>query len=237
MIFQAIWLNQGFISLGALAGEVDNPARAMPLVTLTLLPLLLVLNIVPLAVSWGYDANYTNYNPGHFDELARANMANWVGWSFLAGSIMCQIGLLNATMMAAERMLYFYLMSRFPATFGRDAKHKSSVFTYLFVDPTPGVPAGIIILNGCVSCLAVWVPYAALVETSVLLAAPTIILFLSSFFHFKRTRPNMDRPYNIPGGVPGSVLVLIGPLLCTYVKRPSVGLVDSENHIRRPGRL
>ena len=67
--FQAIWLYQGFISLGALSGEVDNPAKTMPWVVVTLMPLLLVLNVMPLAVSWGYDANYTNYVPGHFDEL------------------------------------------------------------------------------------------------------------------------------------------------------------------------
>ena len=51
--------NKGFVSMGALSGEVENPSKVMPLVVLVLMPMLIFLNIAPLAAAWGLDSNYT----------------------------------------------------------------------------------------------------------------------------------------------------------------------------------
>eukprot|EP00729_Bicosta_minor_P006785 gene6785-23795_t len=120
------------------------------------MPLLMFLNVMPLAAAWGLDSNYSNYEAGHFDAVASENMGAWLGWSFLVASIMCQLGLLNSTMMAAQRMLYYFLQTRYPKTFGEHAitAGRSKLFIYLWVDPTPGVPAGLILANGCVALLA-----------------------------------------------------------------------------------
>lgn len=119
------------------------------------MPLLMFLNVMPLAAAWGLDSNYSNYEAGHFDAVASENMGAWLGWSFLVASIMCQLGLLNSTMMAAQRMLYYFLQTRYPKTFGEHAitAGRSKLFIYLWVDPTPGVPAGLILANGCVALL------------------------------------------------------------------------------------
>ena len=42
---------------------------------------------------WQSSWHHTEYGAGHFDTLARKNMGDWLGWSFLVGSIMCQLGL------------------------------------------------------------------------------------------------------------------------------------------------
>ena len=77
-----------------------------------------------------------------------------------------------------------------PRTFGENGTTagKSKLWIYLWVDPTPGVPAGLILANGCVGLLAVWIPYAILVEIVVLLVAPSILLLLIAFVQLRRKR-------------------------------------------------
>eukprot|EP00039_Didymoeca_costata_P025689 m.14132 g.14132 ORF g.14132 m.14132 type:complete len:518 (-) comp4993_c0_seq1:305-1858(-) len=214
-----IWLSQGYISLGCLSGEVENPSRTMTGVVMILTPFVVFLNIVPLAVSWGLDDNATNYEPGHFDVLATEFRGPWLGYLFLVGSIMCQLGLLNSTMMASQRIAYFFLQTRFPRVFGMySQKSSSKLFHYLWVDPSPGVPAGIIIFNALLTCGATWLPYDVLIEMVILCAAPSMVLFLLAFVALRIQRPELDRPYRLPGGVGMAIGFATPPMILTLIQ-------------------
>lgn len=84
----------------------------------------------------------------------------------------------------------------------------NSAFPRLFSRQAPPV---IILFNGALACLLVWLPFTLLIEFSMLLLVICTVLFLCAFLHLKYTRPTMLRPFNIPGGMPVALLVAFWP--------------------------
>jgi hypothetical protein len=60
--------------------------------------------------------------------------------------------------------------------------------------------------------MLVWMPYTLLVEFSMLLSVPSILLFMWSFVALRIQRPFVDRPFLIPGGLPVAVLLTVIPV-------------------------
>lgn len=59
-----MWLNSGFISLGSLAGELEDPVKAYWTALLILVPVVVVLNCMPLIISMTLDHDRNNFQPG-----------------------------------------------------------------------------------------------------------------------------------------------------------------------------
>jgi amino acid transporter len=100
-----LWLYSGFFFLGSLAGEVKDPQRVYPIVALTLVPVVTLLCIAPLAVAVSIDPNRTHYVAGHFDTVATSLVGDWLGVCFIIAACVSQIGLFNGDMVVAERSL------------------------------------------------------------------------------------------------------------------------------------
>jgi hypothetical protein len=73
-------------------------------------------------------------------------------------------------------------------------------------------------MNALVALVACWVPYDVLIELVVLLVAPSIILFMCSFVQLRRSRPEMERPYRISGGMKGAIALIIPPIAVTLIQ-------------------
>jgi amino acid transporter len=50
-----LWLYSGFLSLGALAGDISNPRRTFSIVIVVLVPFVILINSIPLAVGMSID--------------------------------------------------------------------------------------------------------------------------------------------------------------------------------------
>eukprot|EP00039_Didymoeca_costata_P006039 m.86992 g.86992 ORF g.86992 m.86992 type:complete len:500 (-) comp13082_c0_seq1:101-1600(-) len=207
-----LWLNSGTIALGSLAAEIVEPEKTMPKVMWILIPFVLFINVSPLAVSWGMDKNNTHYQPGYFNVLARTHMGSWLGWMMLVGSVLAQLGLCNAAIMACQRMGYFFFQTRFPEVF---SKKQSGLFHYLWIDDSRGVPAGIILLQNLICMVCCFIPYGVLVECIVLISAPCFLLMLITFIRLRIDHPHVDRPFKCPGGLYMGVLMILPPFALT----------------------
>ena len=75
-----------------------------------------------------------------------------------------------------------------------------------------GVAPLFILLNAACAAVLVWMPYTLLVEFSMLLSVPSILLFMWSFVALRVQRPYVERPFLIPGGLPVAVLLTIVPV-------------------------
>lgn len=101
----AIWLYSGFSSLGAMAGEVEQPRRTYPAVVALLLPLVTTLNAVPFAVALSLDADRAHYAAGYFATLAGSLAGPWLRALFIAGANISLLGLYHSQILASERSL------------------------------------------------------------------------------------------------------------------------------------
>jgi len=75
-----------------------------------------------------------------------------------------------------------------------------------------GVAPLYIVLNALCAALLVWMPYTLLVEFSMLLSVPSILLFMWSFVALRIQRPYVERPFLIPGGLTVAILITVIPV-------------------------
>lgn len=81
-----MWLYAGFLSLGSLAGELEDPQGSYNMALSILVPMVLVVNCFPLMVSMSIDHNRNNFQPGHFQALAVKACGEWMNVVYFIGS-------------------------------------------------------------------------------------------------------------------------------------------------------
>lgn len=217
LVSWVLWLYAGFFSVGAVAGEVQNPKRTFPLVLAILLPVVFALNALPLTVAISQDSDETNYESGYFTPLAAELGGEWLGICFVIGSQLCLVGTYNSQQISCERGVLFLIQEHFGSFLARRSKQGSRVSRWLWTDNGTGAPPAIILVNTVVVGVLVWLPYTILVEMSMLLTVMVGNMFMYSYVWLKWRRPELDRPFNVPGGVPAAVAVAIIPFAINAV--------------------
>lgn len=210
-----LWLYSGFFSLGSLAGEVEKPTYTFPRVVAVLVPVVILFNVTPLAISTSLDQDWGKYKAGHFTNLAERIAGEWLGYCFIMASNVCLIGLYNAQTMTCERSMSFFIEATFPTGIASLSNSRNRVVRYLFHKGQTGVAPFYILFTACITSCLVWLDYAFLVEFNMLQMSLVCTLFLYSFVYLRVKRPNMVRPFRLPGGIKTAIVVAIFPLACT----------------------
>mmetsp|Transcript_25278 Transcript_25278/g.69638 ORF Transcript_25278/g.69638 Transcript_25278/m.69638 type:complete len:425 (+) Transcript_25278:662-1936(+) len=237
-----LWLYCGFFSLGTLAGELDNPRRTFLVSIAILFPAVLLLNTLPLAVALSLDDVPSHYTAGYFNVLARRLAGTWLDYGFQVGANVCLIGLYNAAALTAERSLFFLINEHYEkdlealATRSKQGGRGTDVvLNYLLSTSQTGVAPLYIIFNALIAALLVWAPYTILVEFSMLLSVPSILLFMWSFVALRVQQPKVNRPFRIPGGIATAVLITVVPVAISI---SYAAIVTTESLVgRRPARV
>ena len=97
-----------------------------------------------------------------------------------------------------------------------------------------GVAPLFILLNAACAAVLVWMPYTLLVEFSMLLSVPSILLFMWSFVALRVQRPYVERPFLIPGGLPVAVLLTIVPVAVSIAYAAIIATESVESSSERP---
>jgi len=213
------WLYCGFFSLGTLAGELEQPRRTLLISLAILFPTVLVLNTLPIAVALSLDDRPEHYSAGYFNVLAGRLAGSWLDWSFQLGANVCLVGLYNAAVLTAERSLYFLVQSNYAEPMARlaaaqgSSKHRAApLLRWMLSTSQTGVAPLYILINAACASALVWMPYTILVEFSMLLSVPSILLFMASFVALRVQRPDAERPFRIPGGLAVAIGITVIPI-------------------------
>ena len=75
-----------------------------------------------------------------------------------------------------------------------------------------GVAPLFILVNALFAAMLVWMPYTLLVEFSMLLSVPSILLFMWAFVALRLQRPDAPRPFVIPGGLGVAIAIVVIPV-------------------------
>jgi len=236
-----LWLYCGFFSLGTLAGELEQPRRTFLVSIGILFPAVLLLNTLPLAVALSLDDVPAHYSAGYFNVLARRLAGRWLDYGFQLGANVCLIGLYNAAALTAERSLAFLVASHFTGQMNavverrrRSGGRADALLVWLLAASQTGVAPVYILFNAAVAASLVWAPYTRLVEFSMLLSVPSILLFMWSFVALRMKQPESlaARPFRIPGGLPTAVLITVVPVAISI---SYAVIVAAESFVPEPG--
>jgi amino acid transporter len=204
-VMVAMWNYQGWDCASTVAGEVDQPQRTYPRAMLVSVLLVAVSYVLPVAA-----LSLTGLSPAAFETGSWADAAGHIGgvWLRLAtvvGGTLSAFGLFNALVLS---------YSRLPVAMAEDGM-LPSVLTRLH--PRTGAPfvAIVVCATAWAGCLGLG--FERLIIMDVTLCGLSLVLEFVALIVLRVREPQLPRPYRVPGGMAGAVLIGLPPTALVVV--------------------
>jgi len=199
-ILIAMWNYMGWDNLSTIAGEVEAPQRTYTCAMFGAVALVTVSYLLPVAA-----VSHTGVDPNAWREGGWVDVGRIVGGEAL-GVAIAVAGVLGAVGSFGALMMSF---TRLPGVMARDG-YLPKVFQR--TTARTGAPWVAIVV-----CAVFWAAcYPLGFERSlildVLLTGLSILLEFWALVALRIREPNLARPYRIPGGVAGTILIGVPPL-------------------------
>ncbi|MGB9513514.1 MAG: amino acid permease, partial [Candidatus Acidiferrum sp.] len=160
------------------------------------------------------------WNTAYFSTVARLIGGGWLGFLMIISAMLCNISLLNATILTSTRM---------PSTMSEDG-YLPAIFAAKH--PRYGTPWIAILISSGIYALLAFHTLAQLLTVYVWLRILVTILTVLSAWQLRRSRSQMHRPFRIPGGKVGLAYVVVAPLLMS-----AVALIGSDKFALKWGPI
>ena len=196
----AIWNYMGWDNASTIAGEVEEPQKNYPRAMISAVVLVAVSYIVPIAA-----VSLTQLSPAAWDTGSWADIAEMLGGPMLrlglvAGGMMSAFGMFNALVLSYSRLPYaMALDGMLPSAFARTTRS--------------GAPwvAIVVLATGWALCLGLG--FERLVTIDILVYGGSLFLEFLALAVLRFTQPDLLRPFKVPGGKTGALLIGVCPML------------------------
>lgn len=214
----AMWNYMGWDNTSTVAGEVDRPQRTYPLAMLLSVLLVIATYMIPVAGVSHANIRPESWSTGGWVDVGRDVAGEWMAVAIAAGGVIGAIGTFNALMLSFSRLPVVMAQDGFlPRIFERRSERTGA--------PTVAIVVCAVCWAGCM-----FLGFERLVILDVLLTGLSILLEFWALVALRIREPELHRPYRVPGGVIGTVLLGIPPAILMV-------LAGIRNHGERIGPL
>jgi amino acid transporter len=197
----AMWNYMGWDSASTIATEVRNPQRIYPKAILLAVMIVSLTYILPVSAMWLTGTPSSQFETGSWADLAALVGGPWLRVAVVAGGVISAFGMLNALVMS---------YSRLPLAMAQDGMlHKG----FAKLHPKTQAPWVAILVCAAGWALCLGLGFERLITIDVLLSGVSVILEFVALIVLRIKEPYLDRPFRVPGGMAGAVLVGACPLL------------------------
>jgi len=210
-----MWNYMGYDNAATVAGEVENPQRTYPIG--------IILTMVLVAIDYStpvFAMSRTGIGPEQWSTGSWASLGGMLGGSGLrialvVGGMVSSFGQFNALLMSYSRLpLAMAEDGLLPRMFAR-------------VQQRTGAPYVAIIACAVLYGACLGFGFDRLVTLDVLLWGASLVLEFLALIFLRLQQPQLDRPFRVPGGLPGAVLIAALPTALLIV----AGLHAGEERI------
>ncbi len=200
-----VWLYSGYEQLSTVAEEVDNPRRTFPRALALVVPLSIATYFLPTFASLAALDNWQQWHSDYFSVAAKLIGGPLLGaWVALAAMV-ANAALLNSTVLATTRMPFALAEDGFfPRAFTR-------------IHPRYGTPALAIVVSAVIYAAFAMFTLTQLISVYAWLRVATSVMTVLSAWKLRQLKPEMPRPFIIPGGRKGLLYAAIAPVLLGIV--------------------
>ena len=213
LLIAILFAYDGWINVGAIAGEMKNPGKDLPKAIVGGLSLVMaVYLLINVAYLWVLPAN----------ELAQySSPASAVAEAITVGILISVFGALNGYLLTGPRILF---------TLGTQKSLPASNF-FGNVNKN-GVPANATLTMGVVACLyALTGQFNLLTDLSMFAVWAFYVLTFIGVFKLRKDQPNLERPYKVPLypfipmiAIAGGLFVVVSQLLLSGFTNTMISL-------------
>ncbi|PYV25366.1 MAG: hypothetical protein DMG27_10155 [Acidobacteria bacterium] len=196
-----LWNYCGWDNVSTFAAEVKQAARNYPRALILALVLIVIGYVAPVmaGISATTDPALWNESAG-WPSVARLVAGPWLGMLVAAMALVSAWSLFNSQLLYASRL---------PYAMARDGWLPSLLAR---LSSTTGMPAVALAAVCSTSALLAVFPFTKLVVIDILLYSAGLLLEFLALIALRVQRPDMDRPFRLPGGWPGVLLATLCPV-------------------------
>ncbi|KAA8535965.1 hypothetical protein F0562_028443 [Nyssa sinensis] len=192
-------------SISTLAGEVENPGRTLPRALRYALILVVLGYFLPLLIGIGsVPLHREMWSDGYFSDIAKILGGVWLRSWVQGASALSNMGMFVAEMSSDSfQLLGMAERGMLPECFGKRSRYGTPVTGILFS------ASGVILLS--------WLSFQEIVAAENFLYCFGMIMEFIAFVKLRMKYPAASRPYKIPIGTTGAILMCILPTMLIFV--------------------
>ncbi|XP_043694189.1 probable polyamine transporter At1g31830 [Telopea speciosissima] len=202
-------------SVSTLAGEVDNPKKTLPKALFYALILVVLGYFFPLLIGTGaIPLNRDLWTDGYFSDIAKILGGVWLRWWIQGASALSNMGMFVAEMSSDSfQLLGMADRGMLPGFFSKRSRYGTPLIGILFS------ASGVILLS--------WLSFQEIVAVENFLYCFGMILEFVAFVWLRMKYPAASRPFKIPVGTVGAILMCIPPtaLICVVLALASLNVI------------
>ncbi|XP_074273686.1 putative polyamine transporter At1g31830 [Silene latifolia] len=199
-------------SISTLVGEVHNPKKTLPKALFYALIMVICAYFFPLLTATGaIPLNRESWTDGYLADVARTIGGSWLCWWVQLAAALSSMGMFLAEMSSDSfQLLGMGDRGMLPQIFSKRSRHGTPILGILFS------ASGVLALS--------WLEFDDIVAAENFLYCFGMILEFMAFLVLRIKHPDLDRPYKIPIGRVGCILMCIPPtaLICLVLTFSSV---------------
>ena len=196
----AMWNFMGWDNASTVASEVKRPQRTYPRAMLVTVALVALSYALPIWACRHAGIDPSRWTTGAWVDAGTSIGGKALGLAMVVGGVACGVGMFNALVLS---------YSRVPLAMAQDG-----LLPKLFARTDPHTGAPIWAVVGCAvaytACLGLG--FDRLVLLDVVLYGLALSLEFVALVALRLKEPRLPRPFRVPGGLVGAVLIAVAPL-------------------------
>ncbi|KAK4848896.1 hypothetical protein QYF36_018410 [Acer negundo] len=199
-------------SVSTIAGEVDHPRETLPKALFYALILVVTGYFFPLLIGTGaVPLDRESWTEGYFSDIGKLVGGVWLTWWIQGAAAMSNMGMFVAEMSSDSfQLMGMAERGMLPHFFAKRSRYGTPLVGILFS------ASGVVLLS--------WLSFEEIVAAENFLYCFGMILEFIAFVRLRMKYPAMSRPYKIPVGTVGAIVMCIPPtiLICVVLALSSL---------------
>jgi amino acid transporter len=203
-VLVAMWNYMGWDNASTVANEVENPQKTYPRVMMLTVAAIFLSYVIPVLAVWHLHVQADVWSTGSWASIASLVVGPWLGAALVAAAMISEFGTFNSLVMS---------YSRLPVAMAEDG-HLPKFFARKLKNGAPWVA---ILVLGLAWAASLGLSFDKLIMLDILLYGASLVLEFLALIALRVREPGLARPFRVPGGLWGAILVGVGPTVLLVV--------------------
>lgn len=210
-----MWNYSGWDNPSTCLGETRAPERNYRRALWWSLPLISLVYVVPVGIGLSAVGEWKQWTSGHLPAVGAAIGGPWLaGWLTL-GALFAAAGQFLSVLLTNSRLPFVL------AWWGQLPRAVAALH------PRYGTPWVAIVLSSGIYSLLVFFSFKELIVLDVWLYSLALLVELAAFVALRLREPGLPRPWSVPGGLPGAIVVATLPSGCALLAMATAGVTNT----------
>jgi amino acid transporter len=199
-VLVTMWNYMGWDNASTVAAEVDRPQRTYPRAMLTAVAVVAISYVLPVLAAWRAGIPARAFETGAWATVAGTLGGPALRTALVVGGMLSAFGMFNALVLS---------YSRLPLAMARDGLLPRA---FARLHPRTRTPWVSITVLAAAWALCLGIGFERLVTLDILLYGLSLLLEFIALVVLRWKAPGMPRPFKVPGGIFGVILIAIPPM-------------------------